>query len=331
MDNMHSPTKAHASSALTERDSGYRSVCVVSPGKEDDELKDQDRIRLATRQEDRALLQFAAVCDGITTSPYAAEAAAYAASHVELLFNVDGLKQIVDELRKMRAMLAEKPIELSEYKSEILKNIFVDVVRAKQQRSHQTTFVAVRMNHRPDQLLITAVSCGDSALFIVTENGELLYSNLNVTSASDSFKHDSPVTDALPDSFDESRSNVLLADQAYAPDVHVLLCSDGFYDAFKNFGEMFDWLRLHQAELSDAETDPELLLEQIHTRLKQTKGDDDVSFIWLSPTEVQASGPDVELVQPKVTVSTRADIENGIMARLQRHLSWFRNSPDGKP
>jgi hypothetical protein len=94
---------------------------------------------------------------------------------------------------------------------------------------------------------------------------------------------------------------------------------------------MFDWLRLHQAELSDAETDPELLLEQIHTRLKQTKGDDDVSFIWLSPTEVQASGPDVELVQPKVTVSTRADIENGIMAQLQRHLSWFRNSPDGKP
>lgn len=327
---MHSPTKAYSTSALTERDSGHRSVCVLSPGKEDEELKDQDRICLATRQDDRALLQFAAVCDGITTSPYAAEAAAYAASHVELLLNPDGLKQVVDELRKMRAMLAAKPIELGEYQSEILKNIFVDVVRAKQQRSHQTTFIAVRLAHRPDQLSITAVGCGDSALFIFKENGELLYSNLNVTSASDLFKHDSPFTEALPDSFDESRSNVLLEDQPYAPDVHVLLCSDGFYDAFKNFGEMFDWLRRHQAELSDAETDQELLLQQIHTGLKQTKGDDDVSFIWLSPNEVQPSGPDVELTQPEVTVPTRANIESGIMTRLQRHLSWFRGSQDGK-
>lgn len=327
---MHSPKKAHSTSALTERDSGHRGVCVLSPGKEDEELKDQDRICLTTRQEDSALLQFAAVCDGITTSPYAAEAAAYATGHVELLLHPDGLKQVVDELRKMRAMLAVKPIELGEYQSDILKNIFVDIVRTKQQRSHQTTFISVRLAHRPDQLLITAAGCGDSALFIFKDSGELLYSNLNVTSASDPFKHDSPLTEVLPDSFDESKSNVLFEDQPYAPDVHVLLCSDGFYDAFKNFGEMFDWLRHHQAELSDAETDNELLMEEIHTRLKETKGDDDISFIWLSPNQVQSSGPDIELAQPEVTVSTRANVESGIIARLQRHLSWFRGSQDGK-
>jgi serine/threonine protein phosphatase PrpC len=110
----------------------------------------------------------------------------------------------------------------------------------------------------------------------------------------------------------------------------VLLCSDGFYDAFKNLGEMFDWLRHHQAELSDAETDKELLLEEIHTRLKQTKGDDDVSFIWLSPNQVPSSGPEIELAQPDIAVPPNANVESGIMARLQRHLPWFRGSQDGK-
>jgi len=320
---MHSLKRAPSTSMLTESDTTHRSVCVLSPGKEDEQQKNQDRIALkAVQEQDGSYLQFAVVCDGITTSPYAAEAAEYVVEQVESLLHREGLKQVVDHLQNLREKLISKPIELGDqYGSELLKNIFADIVHDKYQRSYQTTFISVCLAQRDQEVSVTAAGCGDSALFIFKENGELLYNNINVATAGDPFEHNSPFTAVLPDSFDETRTNVLLENEQYGPDVQLLLCSDGFYDAFKNFGEIYEWLHAHQQELTMAHDVNGPLLEELHTRLNQTKGDDDISFIWLLPRHNWSS--DDVVVQPEVSVPTRCEAQNGLIGRLHQCLLSF--------
>lgn len=263
------------------------SLFVQSAGREGEDVKDQDRLRLAeTRDGDGVKDQFAIVCDGTSTSPFAADAAAYVSAQLVTLFEEGGLRRVVDSLKEMRTELLSKPIQLDEEQSELLRSMFEEIVRQKYQGAYQTTFVAVRLkrdeNGPEGVATVTAVACGDSALFIFREDGELLYNNLNLTDASDPFKHVSPFTAVLPDSYDEAKSHILVEALEVANDVHLLLCSDGFYDGFKNFREVLDWLHEHRDELRDSAA-CDLCTRDLHQRLEQKKGDDDISFIWLLP------------------------------------------------
>ncbi|MFC1764992.1 protein phosphatase 2C domain-containing protein [Planctomycetota bacterium] len=66
-----------------------------------------------------------------------------------------------------------------------------------------------------------------------------------------------------------------------------LLCSDGLYNAFVRWSDLYQWLTDHSIALQNADTRQEPL-QQLHDRLQSTKGDDDISFVWIRPNMNQA-------------------------------------------
>jgi len=278
----------------------HEFISAISPGRDEEEEKNQDRMLVQPAAEGL----YAIVCDGTSTSPFAANAADYVSNEVQQLFQSNGLRQIVERLKEMRAGLLEKPLEISEDHSDSLRNMFEEIVKQKYEIAFQTTFVAVCLKRNEEQasgtISIKAMGCGDSALFIFLDNGDLLYNNANLNCEHDPFKHYSPVTAVLPDSYDEKTNNELFDFKEYTEDAQLLLCSDGFYDCFTNFKEIRSWLNQHQAKLKDSQTHDECLSE-LHHRLNQSKGDDDISFIWLYPTkpkEKKAKTRDIEKTEP---------------------------------
>ncbi len=313
----------------------HEPVSVVSPGEEDEEKKNQDRARtMEVTDDDNAKCQLAIVCDGTTTSPYSAAAATAVADQLPSLFQEDGLLRTTRILQELRLALLEKPLQLEEGQSAMLRSMFEEIVKQKYQNSYQTTLVAVCLKHAetdPAQTVrIKALGCGDSALFIFRENGELLYNNINLADALDGFKHSSPLTAVLPDSYDEETKNVLFDFQAYPADVHILLASDGLYDGFTNFKEVADWLHEHYSELKSSGRDAGCLSD-LHARLARTKGDDDISFIWLRPPERANDDPAAETEDEKI--AEREGVADGKQSFLAKLLAvirrWFRRKSGG--
>lgn len=70
---------------------------------------------------------------------------------------------------------------------------------------------------------------------------------------------------------------------------------DGFYGAFSNWPDLYEWLREHAAALNSTGV-REAILEQLHKRLNAKKGDDDISFIWVRPRDVNLGGKEVDYV-----------------------------------
>jgi serine/threonine protein phosphatase PrpC len=278
------------------------AICALSPGKEDEEEKNQDRLMLAEATDGRDVkCQYAIVCDGTSTSPYAAAAAEHVSGQVQALFQAGGVGRAAEALRGKRLALLEKPLNVGEGQSPLLRSMYEEIVKQKYQHSYQTTFVAVCLRRdeggAAETVSVKAVGCGDSALFIFREGGELLYNNMNVEDAHDDFRHGSPFTAVLPDSYDEETGHLLFDFRQFPADAHLLLCSDGLYDGFANFQEIHDWLSEHRAELSD----PALrgpLLSELHDRLGRKKGDDDISFIWLHPAAPPPEAPEPEAERP---------------------------------
>lgn len=318
-----------------ERKTTHEAISVVSPGEEDEEKKDQDRV-FSTEFSDsaKANCQVAIVCDGTTTSPYSAAAAEEVAGRVQSLFQEDGLLRTAEILKQRRLALLERPLKLEDGQSAMLRNMFEEIVKQKYQNSYQTTAIAVCLKRAATEpaatVCIKAVGCGDSALFIFSENGELLYNNVNLADALDRFKHSSPLTAVLPDSYDEETKNVLFDFTPYPEDVHVLLCSDGLYDGFANFKEVSEWLQEHRPELKEFGGDAKCLSD-LHGRLAQTKGDDDISFIWLHPP-VRAGDVPTEEPHEEESVS-RADVfdcKRSFLAKLFSAIRrWFRPGRGG--
>jgi serine/threonine protein phosphatase PrpC len=243
---------------------------------------------------------------------------------VHALFHEEGLRRTVEALKGMRLALLEKPLKVQEGQSELLRSMFEEIVRQKYQNAYQTTFVAVCLKReaggRAGTVSVKAVGCGDSALFIFREDGELLYNNLKLEDEHDSFKHGSPFTAVLPDSYAEGQSNLLFDFEEYPADAHLLLCSDGLYDAFANFKEIRDWLHEHRPELKSAGPRDECLSE-LHGRLNRTKGDDDISFIWLHPAAEKAGEPKEE---KKTEPGKSGKPEQGFFASLFAAISrWL--------
>jgi serine/threonine protein phosphatase PrpC len=276
----------------------HAPLAALSPGREDGDEKNQDRLALSEGGDGAgAACQFAIVCDGTSTSPFSAEAAEHVSRQVDTLFEEGGLRRAVEALREMRLELVAKPVKLEEGYSELLRSMYEEIVREKYRSSYQTTFVAVRIARAEGgsagKVSVKALGCGDSALFIFREGGELLFNNVNLGDDLDGFKHGSPITAALPDSYDEEETRHALVSDEYPEDVHLLLCSDGFYDGFTNFKEVREWLNEHRAELSEEGSGAGCLAE-LHRNLERKKGDDDISFIWLRPV---AAPPKVASVE----------------------------------
>jgi serine/threonine protein phosphatase PrpC len=288
-------TSPVAGSPVTE----WSSILVQSPGHEDGEPKDQDRIRWFPDS------KVACVCDGTTSSPYSAEAAQLVADQAAYLFQspenmtpFEVCEKLRDKLQNLRREAALRPIRTREGLSDAVREMILAEAEKKRQKSHQTTVAAASMKLEHDGLHIHLFKCGDSEMLVFDTSGELLYptallSNadlqrklLGIGESTDTelpkvrFRRRSNVTDVLPDSPNESIS--------WHPDLHfavygsILLASDGMLDAFEGPTELYQWLMKHEQILASGE-DREVILTELHQQLAGHRGDDDISFVWIQP------------------------------------------------
>lgn len=280
-----SSTETAATALAEEQRPTHAAVRVVSPGREEEDEKNQDRVSFAESPDGAGWL-FAVVCDGTTTSPFAADAAEYVALRGAALFEEGGVGLAAEGLRELRRELLARPVVLDGEHSELLRGMLEEIVRQKYQSAYQTTFVAVRLGREgvgAGQVSVSAIGCGDSALFVFDAEGALRFNSLGLEGALAPFRHTSPLTPVLPDSYDDAAGHVILERELYSEDVNLLLCTDGFYDGFENFKEMHGWLEGHRAELED-EAARAACLAELHRNLERKKGDDDISFVWLYPS-----------------------------------------------
>ncbi len=66
----------------------------------------------------------------------------------------------------------------------------------------------------------------------------------------------------------------------YPMDSHFVLASDGFYEAFTDPHEMWNWLCDYESDLRD-EKRRAIAMSHLHDQLFRTRGDDDISFVWV--------------------------------------------------
>lgn len=90
------------------------------------------------------------------------------------------------------------------------------------------------------------------------------------------------VTDVLPDHYFTDRW--IHRQDRFPPDTGFVLASDGFYESFADPQELWAWLSTNKAHLHEEDQRRELM-QQLHVRLHDKRGDDDMSFVWVFPKE----------------------------------------------
>ncbi len=159
----------------------YKAIKVVSPMYDGQDKKDQDRaVWFPTALS-------GCICDGVTSSPFSADAAEIVAQFSPALFLDNSnytLKILCDHLMLQRAEKVNSKIGISLSGQPQLQEIMQEVALEKNKSCYQTTIVAVKFV--PDSKAITAsvIRCGDSAFFAFASDGELL-----TTLPSDNEKH----------------------------------------------------------------------------------------------------------------------------------------------
>ncbi|MBP7963057.1 MAG: protein phosphatase 2C domain-containing protein [Caldilineaceae bacterium] len=245
---------------------------IVSAGKDIDQIKDQDRADFYEKGREIT----AVVCDGVFTSTNPAEAAQYVVESAEQIFDhADGLKNIVSQLMARRHELAGRPVDLSSVPPS-MHRMLEEIAREKRQKSHQTTLIAMRWSRDKEGLKWRWIGCGDSAAFIFSPHGKLRWDSLGLNNEQTPLPHGA-ATLVLPDSYRETQFTVEKG-KSYPYDSCVLLCSDGFYDTFDTFAELFKWVRGNYAALADPEQ-KNVLMAALHEKLGSKKGDDDISIV----------------------------------------------------
>jgi len=311
----------------------FDTLCIVSPGREEDDQKDQDRLAVVRVSEaNGSQLEFAAVCDGVTTSPCSERAAEFVAGRVSTLFDLGGIERAAEGLKQMRQELLEKPLRLEPAESAMMTQLVEEIIREKYSRSFQTTVVAVCVKRGPGTM-IKAIGCGDSALFIFRDFGRLLYNNVQVANEYEQFNHATPFTAVLPDSFKLTSDNVLFDFNEFDDDVQLLLCSDGLYDCFASFSEIHNWIDEHLPELQTAGSAAACLVE-LHERLTRRKGDDDITFVLLRPPSAARNPVSVTLsagIESSNTLGDRQRSRIGSFFRRLRRSPGPAQKPDYEP
>jgi hypothetical protein len=153
----------------------YGATTVVSPMMFGEESKDQDR----ARWHEPGLV--ACVCDGVTSSPRAAQAAELVTSFVPVLFDGDvggKLRTICDLLVAHRREFETAALALPDETPEPMRLMLQAVFRQKQSQSFQTTLVALRLRPGRLDVGVDILRCGDSAYLAFSGDGELLHSSL---------------------------------------------------------------------------------------------------------------------------------------------------------
>lgn len=85
-------------------------------------------------------------------------------------------------------------------------------------------------------------------------------------------------TEVLPDHFLSGGWTCI--EHRFPKDAQYLLCSDGFYRCFDNPTAMWTFLKRYNASGKKGQ-----FIEHLHRKLNDSFGDDDISFIWISPKE----------------------------------------------
>ncbi|MEN6335160.1 MAG: hypothetical protein ABFE01_12945, partial [Phycisphaerales bacterium] len=96
----------------------------------------------------------------------------------------------------------------------------------------------------------------------------------------DNIEHRGSVTAVFPDHFYSGHYDYV--QDRFPPRTHFVLGSDGFYNAFATTSELWVWLQENNGALADAH-ERESRLAELHRRLHETTGDDDLSFVWVRP------------------------------------------------
>ncbi len=278
----------------------WTAIQVMSHGHEDGFPKDQDRI--SWFQDSR----IACVCDGVSTSPYAAEAAAEVAKNAHYLFDnnhglgpVQVIAKLSAHLRSCREAAHNKPLSVAVNVPEQMQAIILEQARKKLRYSYQTTIVAAQLNVDDQALLhVNLFQCGDSQLLVFAHDGRLLFPTPSTSSDSLvteveiaefgrvlQFRQRSSVTDVLPDApLNRIQSE---PDLSFENAHSVLLASDGLLDAFVGPHELFAWLMKHRVQLKDP-LERQTVMQDLHDCLIDRRGDDDISFVWVTVPGTQS-------------------------------------------
>jgi hypothetical protein len=96
------------------------------------------------------------------------------------------------------------------------------------------------------------------------------------------FNGKSSATNVLPDHF--YSGNFDLFKDSFPIGSNFILCSDGFYSAFDDFSDLYEWLKENEHGLGNP-SDREKIMSELHLRLSKKSGDDDISFIWAMPNK----------------------------------------------
>jgi serine/threonine protein phosphatase PrpC len=252
----------------------------------------------------------ACVCDGTSTSPYAAEAAEYVSSQITRLFKTPDASpraacaDIREELLQLRASAAERPINTPNGLPEAMRAMLIATATERRRHSHQTTVIAAHLTIEEGQLAVEFLQCGDSQLLVYGPGGAALWLSGSGSrggvpepdkpDASGSSEHGlrlrarSAVTDVLPDSPNEA---IRYSRLRFARYDSILLGSDGLFNAFDDTGQLHAWLREHERLLPGAggipspehAADLDECLRMLHERLSTRCGDDDITFVWIRP------------------------------------------------
>jgi serine/threonine protein phosphatase PrpC len=289
-----------------ESSDSYRALWIQSQCQS--EIKNQDR---ASAQFEGSTC-FATLCDGVTQSMHSVTAAEILSSDPPSIW-IDGvLPARIERLRQLRAeLLTASSSQLAERVS-WLERTFADILREQQQRSFQATYVAARLTTLDDgSVELTVMHCGDSAVLAFDRNGRLLFSRRAIADETSPFQHLSPVTEVLPD----HENALTTAQQRFDEPPHVILCSDGFYDAFPHPAALFQWIVMSGENPGVSAVEPRFA--ELHERLGLARGDDDMSFVWIAPLAV------VETVEAQPAVT--------LLVRLREILTWVLTRLGRKP
>ena len=156
----------------------YTALTIESPMMFGDDRKDQDRAKWDGPG------QVACVCDGVSSSPNSAEAAALVAQLAPALFNGDTnerLAMLCDLLMIQRHQCEDNnTVFFPDDTSPAMQDILRRVVQQKRASSFQTTMVAAQFftDCQEKEVLANVRKCGDSAFLACTPHGQLLTSSL---------------------------------------------------------------------------------------------------------------------------------------------------------
>jgi len=255
----------------------FDALTIVSPMIENGEAKNQDRARWFEA------IGVAALGDGTTGSAYGAEAADFVVDWSPTIYSGRPksvqLEACADFLNMRRRLAQARDLQLADSIPQALRPLLIEVAGKQLANSYQTTLIAARFAATHCGVSIDAVRCGDSALYAFTEQGKLIL----VTPACKSV-----ATAVLPDHVATGRWENLI--ETFPTSTHFVLASDGFYEAFASPHEIWTWLTANAVSLRDA-IHQAAILEALHTSLASSKGDDDISFIWLAPRNVLDQEP----------------------------------------